>query len=118
MIHGAVISSSAVQILQQQQQQHRSSSGTYAAAAAGCCFPLSSLTMLRWVPQQQRLSQCAFVCRAWRTAAAAATVDIQTVPATTLQAAQRFHTWLLRHGGNLQALTQVPASAANRSRSH
>jgi hypothetical protein len=67
------------------------------------------------VPQQQRLSQCAIVCRTWRTAAAAATVDIQTVPASNLKAAQCFYTWLLRHAGNVQALTLDRAGTSQRS---
>jgi hypothetical protein len=72
--------------------------------------------VLRWVPQQQRLSQCATVCRAWRTAAAAATFDIQIVPASSSQAAQCFQNWLLRHSGSVKTLTLSGAGTSQRSK--
>jgi hypothetical protein len=93
-----------------QQQQQQDDAFPFAA------LPDDALAqVLRWVPQQQRLSQCAIVCRAWRTAAAAATVDIQTVPASNLKAAQCFHTWLLRHGGSVKALTISRPGTSQRS---
>jgi hypothetical protein len=100
---------SSSRAVEQMQQQH-------AAAFPLAALPIDTVAhVLRWVPQQQRLCQCAMVCRAWRTAAAAATVDIQTVPASNLKAAQCFHKWLLRHGGSVQALTLNRTGTSQRS---
>jgi hypothetical protein len=65
------------------------------------------------VPQQQRLYNCAVVCKAWQAAAAAATRDLQIVPHKYTAARQRFHTWLLKHSGNVKSLTFTRAGNSN-----
>jgi hypothetical protein len=82
-------------------------------------FPLAALpidtlaNVLRWVPQQQRFYNCAVVCKAWQAAAAAATRDLQMVPPKYTAAHQRFHTWLLKHSGNVKSLTVTRAGNSN-----
>jgi hypothetical protein len=58
--------------------------------------------ILQHVPQQQRLSHCALACKAWATAAAAATVYVEYSPtAATLPA---FESWLQQHAGQILTL--------------
>jgi hypothetical protein len=58
--------------------------------------------ILQNVPQQQRLSDCALACKAWATAAAAATVHVEYSPTgATLPA---FHAWVNQHAGQIITL--------------
>jgi hypothetical protein len=58
--------------------------------------------VLRHVPQQQRLTQCALVCRTWASAAAVATLHVKCklTPAT----APALQAWLQQHAGQLLTL--------------
>lgn len=78
-----------------------------------CCLPQVPTTfsdlpvvlpaqVLAHVPQQQRLTQCALVCRAWSSAAASVTVHVQCM--LTAATALAFQAWLLQHAGQLRAL--------------
>ena len=58
--------------------------------------------ILQHVPQQQRLSQCALACKAWATAAAAATVHVQYTP--NYSTITDFNDWLEQHAGQLLSL--------------
>jgi hypothetical protein len=59
--------------------------------------------ILQHVPQQQRLQQCALVCKAWASAAAVATVHVEQKykPAQTIPA---IGSWLRQHAAQLESL--------------
>jgi hypothetical protein len=76
-------------------------SGSKGTAAAA--FPASLWAqILQHVPQQQRLTQAALVCRAWAPAASQATVHVdQNIDS---QAAQAMQSWLAVHADQLLSL--------------
>jgi hypothetical protein len=61
--------------------------------------------ILQHVPQQQRLKQCALVCKAWAAAATEVTVHVEgsldNMPPGALAALE---SWLVKHGGQLESL--------------
>lgn len=58
--------------------------------------------VLRHVPQQQRLTHCALVCRAWASAAAVATIHVERELTASTQSA--IQDWLQQHAGQLLSL--------------
>jgi hypothetical protein len=68
-------------------------------------LPVSLLAeILQLVPQQQRLTQAALVCRAWAPAAAQATVHVQHNLQPDLDAVAALESWLAVHAGQLLSL--------------
>jgi hypothetical protein len=59
--------------------------------------------ILQHVPQQQRLQQCALVCKAWASAAAVATIHVQQ-QLKPGQATLAFESWLQKYAGQLESL--------------
>jgi hypothetical protein len=59
--------------------------------------------ILQHVPQQQRLQQCALVCKAWASAAALATVHVER-HLKEGQTFRGFHSWLDKYAGQLVSL--------------
>jgi hypothetical protein len=59
--------------------------------------------ILQHVPQQQRLQQCAAVCKAWASAAALATTHVE-LNRTRGQTISAFDSWLQQHAGQLESL--------------
>jgi hypothetical protein len=59
--------------------------------------------ILQHVPQQERLQQCAFVCKAWASAAALATIHVQQKLQED-EARSALEGWLQKHGGHLESL--------------
>jgi hypothetical protein len=64
--------------------------------------PALTPQILSHVPQAPRLAQCAFVCRAWASAATLSTVHVESRLNTKTAAA--FESWLQQHAGQLQTL--------------
>lgn len=60
------------------------------------------VAILQLVPQQQRLSRCALVSKAWKAAAAQATIHV--VQELSLKAAPAFNRWLARYADQLHSL--------------
>jgi hypothetical protein len=60
--------------------------------------------ILQHVPQQQRLQHCALVCKAWASAAALATVNVEQTFKAEGQAILAFKSWLQKHAGHLESL--------------
>lgn len=58
--------------------------------------------VLRHVPEQPRLTQCALVCRAWASAAAVGTVHVERE--LTASTKSTFQAWLDQHAGQLLSL--------------
>jgi hypothetical protein len=58
--------------------------------------------VLSHVPQQQRLTKCALVCRAWASAATLSTIHVEC--ALTEAILPAFQTWLQQHAGQLLTL--------------
>jgi hypothetical protein len=59
--------------------------------------------ILQHVPQQQRLQQCALVCKAWASAAALATIHVQQ-KLKPGQATSAFESWLQKYAGQPESL--------------
>ena len=59
--------------------------------------------ILQHVPQQQRLQQCALVCKAWASASGLATVQLQQ-KFKSGQASSAFDSWLQKHAEHLESL--------------
>lgn len=92
----------------------------------GCCFrpmlrmclqvfpfsqlPATLLTrVLQSLPQRERLTSCATVCKSWADAAAAATVEVDIYmphgrPHHALGRSAAFQAWLEQHAGQLMSL--------------